>query len=213
MTYRQTRCSALSTREDCVTRPTARLTFALWLAIPSLVVLTAQAGRELAVPVRLTAFAVNMSNIATGGANVVDIQIDRWSTEEERQKLITTFVEKGPEKLLDALQDLKRIGYIRLPNTLGYDLRYARMVPLDEGGQKILIATDRRIGFAEARNQPRTMDYPFTLIEIRLKPDGTGEGKLSLATKITLNKKTKTVELENYSSEPVRLQNVKVEQK
>jgi hypothetical protein len=196
-----------------VTRPTARLAFALLLTIPSVGLLRAQASRELAVPVRLTAFAVNMSNIATGGANVVDIQIERWSTDEERQKLITTFVEKGPEKLLDALQDLKRIGYIRLPNTLGYDLRYARVVPLDEGGQKILIATDRRIGFAEARNQPRTMDYPFTLIEIRLKPDGTGEGKLSVATKITLNKKTKTVELENYSSEPVRLQNVKVEKK
>jgi hypothetical protein len=179
----------------------------------SVALLAGQAGQELAAPVRLTAFAVNMSNIATGGANVVDIQIERWSTEDERQKLVTTFLEKGPEKLLDALQDLKRIGYIRLPNTLGYDLHFARQVPLDEGGQRIIIATDRRIGFWEARNQPRTMDYPFTLIEIRLKPDGTGEGKLSVATKITMNKKTKTVELENYSSEPVRLQNVKIDKR
>jgi hypothetical protein len=196
-----------------VTRNTARLTFALLAVISGTALLAGQAGQELAAPVRLTAFAVNMSNIATGGANVVDIQIERWSTEDERQKLITTFLEKGPEKLLDALQDMKRIGYIRLPNTLGYDLHFARQTPLDEGGQRIIIATDRRIGFWEARNQPRTMDYPFTLIEIRLKPDGTGEGKLSVATKITMNKKTKTVELENYSSEPVRLQNVKIDKR
>jgi hypothetical protein len=98
-----------------------------------------------------------MSNIATGANSTVDIAIERWSTEDERQKLITTFKEKGASKLLDTLQDLKRVGYIRLPTSIGYDLHFARQVALDEGGQKILIATDRKIGFAEARNQPRTI--------------------------------------------------------
>jgi hypothetical protein len=60
-------------------------------------------------------------------------------------------------------------------------------------------------------NQPRTMDYPFTLIEIHLKKDGTGEGKLSVATKITLNKKDNVVEIENYSTEPVRLNQVRIQ--
>ena len=183
--------------------------------LPAVIVLLAASGdarvQDVPVPLHLTSWAINMSNIATGSNAVVDIKVDRWSTEEERQKLITTFLEKGPGKLLDTLQDLKKVGYIRLPNTLGYDLHYAREAPLDEGGRKIVIATDRPIGFAEARNQPRTIDYPFTLIEIRLKPDGTGEGKMSVATKISMNKKTKTVELENYSSEPVRLTNVKIE--
>ena len=32
-----------------------------------------------------------------------------------------------------------------------------------------------------------------------------------MATKITYNKKTNAVELENYASEPVRLNNVKME--
>jgi hypothetical protein len=40
---------------------------------------------------------------------------------------------------------------------------------------------------------------------------GEGEGKLSVATKITYNKKKNTVELENYASEPVRLENVRAE--
>ena len=166
--------------------------------------------KPLPVPLHLTAFAVNMSNIGTGANSVVDIAIERWSTEEERQKLMTTFIERGPEKLLEALQDMKRVGYIRLPTTIGYDLHFARQVPLPEGGNRIIVATDRRIGFAEAANRPRSIDYPFTLIEIRLKPDGTGEGKLSLATKITMNKRDKVVELENYASEPIRLQNVKI---
>lgn len=162
-------------------------------------------------PVRLTAWAVNMSNIGTGANSTVTIQIDRWSTDAEREKLITTFIEQGPDKLLSALQKLKRVGFMRLPNSIGYDLQFARQVPLDEGGQRIVLATDRRISPREAMNQPRTIDYPFTLMEVRLNKDGKGEGKMSIATKITLDKRTNTLVLENYASEPVRLQNVTAE--
>jgi hypothetical protein len=170
-------------------------------------------GQVPDAPLRMTAFAVNMSNIGTGGANTVDIVIDRWSTDAERQQLISAFVEKGPDALLRALQKTKRVGYIRLPNTLGYDLHFARKHPGKDGGEQIIIMTDRRIGFWEARDQPRTIDYPFTLMDIRVNTKGEGEGKLSVATKITYNKETNTVELENYASEPVRLQNVRVESK
>ena len=173
----------------------------------------AAVGQTLDLPLRMTAFAVNMGSIGTGGARTVSIQIDRWSTEDERELLMTTFVEKGPDALLSQLQKLKRIGFMRLPNSLGYDVQFARLVEGEDGSSRIILATDRRISFQEARSQPRTMDYPFTLLEIRLNKEGVGQGKMSVATKITLNKKTKTVELENYSSEPVRLTEVKVDKK
>jgi len=164
-------------------------------------------------PLRMSAVAVNMSNVGRGGANVVDIEIDRWSTESERDDLIAAFNAKGPDALLSKLQGTKRVGYMRLPNSLGYDLHYARKHPGEDGGEQIVIATDRRVGFWEARNQPRTIDYPFTLIDIRLTAGGEGEGKMSVATKISYNKKKHAVELENYASEPVRLTTIKVEAK
>jgi len=164
-------------------------------------------------PLRLTAFAVSMGTVATGATQRFDMTIDRWSTDAERDKLLSTFLERGPEKLLDAVQDAKPVGRVLMPATVGWDLRFARLHPLPEGGSQIILLTDRPVNFREARNQPRTMDYPFTLIEIRLKADGTGEGKASVATKITYNKKTKAVELENYSSEPVRLTTVKIEKR
>jgi hypothetical protein len=177
------------------------------LALPMLAL-----AQTIGEPMRFTAWAVNMSNIGTGGNSTVIIQIDRWSSEAERQNLRKVFFEKGPDKLLDALQDTKRVGFMRLPNSIGYDLRAARLDPMEDGGQRVLILTDRRIGFREAASQPRTIDYPFTLIEIRLNKDGEGEGRMSVATKITFNEKKNTLELENYSSEPVRLQNVRMEQ-
>jgi hypothetical protein len=85
------------------------------------------------------------------------------------------------------------------------------MTPGEDGGYRIGIATDRYIGMWEARNQPRTIDYPFSLIEIRLGSDGKGVGKMAVATKIDFDKKKKQLVLENYSSEPVRLNEVKIE--
>lgn len=160
------------------------------------------------------AFAVNMGTAfgvpGTGQSSTVDITIERWSTTAERRGLIDAFLPGGsPDKLLRALQKTKRVGFIRLPNTLGYDLHYSRQVPGEDGGRRIFIATDRRIGMWEAREQPRTIDYPFTLIEMRLDKNNEGEGKLALATKITLSKDKQHIELENYGSEPVRLNEIK----
>jgi hypothetical protein len=157
---------------------------------------------------RFRAFAVNMSGVGRTGSGTVDIQIDRWSSDAEREKLIQVFMEKGPNKLLDALQDTKKVGYIRAPQTLAWDLRYARQIEGEDGGRTIIIVTDRPINFQEARNQARTMDYPFTLIQMNLDKDGNGEGKASVATKITYNKKKNTVELENYGTQPVMLTKV-----
>ena len=57
------------------------------------------------------------------------------------------------------------------------------------------------------------MDYPITLFEIHLNKDGEGEGKLAYYTKIRFDKEKKVMEIENYSSEPVRLNNLKVKVK
>jgi hypothetical protein len=139
----------------------------------------------------------------------VSIIIDRWSTEAERQTLIQAFQKKGPEGLLSALQKTERIGTLRTPNTLGWDLHYAVQAPTQDGGRRIMVATDRAIAFGEASRNTRSMDYPFTLIELHLDKDNKGEGRMSLATKIVRSKDGKTLELENYGSEPVRLKNVR----
>ena len=162
---------------------------------------------------RFTAMAVNMSNVGRGGAGTIEIVVDRWSTDAEHDRLLATLMDKGPEQLLEALQGMKRVGYIRSPNTLGYELHYARRSPLPEGGERVVLATDRPIGFWEASHRPRTIDYPFTLVEVRLNSDGEGEGKLSLATKITADKDGKTVVLEDYGSQPVLLTSVKRERR
>ena len=84
-------------------------------------------------------------------------------------------------------------------------------MPLPEGGERIVLVTDRRIGFWEAANQPRSIDYPFTVIELRINRDGEGEGKMSIATKVIYDKKDNMITLENFQTQPVQLTNVKRE--
>jgi len=76
-----------------------------------------------------------------------------------------------------------------------------------------VIITPRVIGFREARDQPRTVDYPFSLFEMRFDKAGKGEGRLAYATQISFDKKKNSIEIENYSSEPVRLNELKLEVK
>ena len=161
---------------------------------------------------RYVALAVNLGGTpGPTGAGTVEITIDNWSTDAQRDQLMKTLIDKGPEKLLDTLQKMPRIGSIRTPNSIGYDLRYARKNPLEDGGDQIVLATDRYIGFWEASNRPRTVDYPFTVIEMRVAKDGVGEGKMSLFTKITYDKNKNQIVLEDYGSQPVLLTQVRRE--
>jgi hypothetical protein len=173
-------------------------------------------------PIRLTSWAVSMANVATGANAVVDIRVDKWSTPQEREKLIATFLDKGQDGLLSALQKVPVKGRISIPGRqgpdpaqtrLGWDLRFAMETPGEDGGKRILIATDRYMTFEEVRNQPRTVDYPFTFIDIRLNKNGEGEGKMAVATQLSFDKKKNTIVFENYSTEPVRLTNVKTTSK
>lgn len=160
-------------------------------------------------PEKFTAFAVDISNTAPrANASVVDLTVNRWSTDAERDRLLSIFRDKGQDALLDALQKLPVVGYINTPGSLKYDLHFARQRPEAEGGRMIFLMTDRYIGSWEARNRPRTIDYPFTLIQLKVDKDGRGEGKASVYTKIT-ETKDGTIELENFSSQPVMLNEVK----
>jgi hypothetical protein len=149
-----------------------------------------------------TAVAVANNNIQTGAGTVL-ISIDRWSTEADRNRLVTTLREKGPDALLDALQDMRPVGRIRTPDSLGYDLRYAQETPAEDGGRRIVIATDRPIGFWEAWARPRLIDYPFTVIQMQIDRSGRGKGTMSIATRIRAY--DNTIELEDFASAPVML--------
>jgi hypothetical protein len=173
---------------------------------------TLASGQSNSTPdegVRFTAFAVSLGGPHTrSGTALVEIAIERWSTDRECERLLEA-LKKDQDELLETLRELRPVGWIRTPESLAYDLHYANQVPGEDGGRRIFLATDRPISFWEAVNRPRTIDYPFTFIELRMDNQGEGEGKLSLATKVIVSDNGRYVELENYAAQPVQLNEVR----
>ena len=154
-----------------------------------------------------TAFA---ASLGTGRSGAIDIDIYRWSTDEERESLLTTLQEFGPDKAVDALSKIRPpVGIMRSPGHLGYDLYYARNHANPDGSRRIVLATNRPVNFRELGSSSRSLQYQFTLIEIHLDKDGMGEGKLVPAARVSWDKSSKRLEIENYNALPVELLNVR----
>jgi hypothetical protein len=164
---------------------------------------------------RLTAFAVDMSTTpdarsSRARSGTVNVTIERWSTGEERKRITGALREGGPDLLLKELQRIDDpAGQIYTPGNIGTPLRFAWQSSLPDGGRRIVVATDRRIGFFEAVNRPRSIDYPFLVLDIRMRADGKGEGKLLPLARIEAGE-DRLFEVESYASEPVRLTDVRV---
>lgn len=181
----------------------------LWASLMALAVLmtaVAALSQTSGEKESFTATAIVNNNLRSGAGTVL-INVTRWSTEQEREKLVNALREKGPDALLDALRDSRPTGTIRTPDSLAYDLRFAHQMPGEDGGRRIVLATDRPIGFWEAAAKPRTIDYPFTVIQMQMGADGKGKGTLSYATKIVA--RGKIIELENFATAPIMLTEIR----
>ena len=163
-------------------------------------------AQTLGQPEHFTATYFDLNTSQTGP---VEMDVRRWSTESERQELVQTLFKQGSTKLLDRLRDMHAVGRIYTPGSIGYELRYASQRRLPDGGREIILATDRPMSFWEVSNSPRSAQYPFTWVQFQMKPDGGGEGKLAVAARIMGEEADRLIEVEDFATYPVRLQNIR----
>jgi hypothetical protein len=154
-------------------------------------------------------FTASYIDINTGRTGPVQISVTRWSTQAERTTLTQALFKDGQDALLDKLRDMRSVGRIFTPGSIGYDLRYAEERKLPDGGREIILATDRPMSFWEIVNKPTSSQYPFTWVQFQMRPDGTGEGKLAVAARIVGEKADNLIEVEDFAISPVRLTNIK----
>src|SRR5664279_5550004 len=108
-------------------------------AISSAAILTlGVSAQTMGSPERYSASAININN---GQAGNIDITVNRWSTDKQRDALMAVVIQKGPEKLLDALQDMPAVGHFGAPGNLSWDIHFARRMPLPDGGERVVLIT------------------------------------------------------------------------
>ena len=118
-----------------------------------------------------------MSNISTGSrAQTIQIEITRWSTDGERDRLLGILKAKGEDALLTALQQAPKVGSIRTPDSLAYNLHFAREQEWGDGGRRIFMATDRPISFWEAAHRHAIVGIPVHAHRDAHEPRRQGRG-------------------------------------
>jgi hypothetical protein len=174
-------------------------------AVAGLVSIAALEAQTMGEPEKFTAAAVDLN---TGQTGRVEISVTRWSTPAERETLLSALFKEGQEELLGKLRDMRAVGRIYTPGSIGYELRFAEQQKLPEGGRRIILATDRPMSFWELINRPRSSQYPFTWVQLNLKADGTGDGELAVAARVFGDRPNRPIEVETFQISPVRLQSV-----
>jgi hypothetical protein len=115
--------------------------------------------------------------------------------------------------LAAALSKVPTVGYVWSSETAGYSVHYAARLAQPDGGERILLVTDRRLGAWNNLWKPSgaasPTNYEFSVIELHLNSKGEGEGKASLTGKVTVDNTAKSIVLENYAALPVILKGVK----
>jgi|ERR1019366_7811702 hypothetical protein len=203
---------------------------------------------KAANPEAVASYTATTAN-ASGAPDTIRIDILRWSTDAERDKLIDVWNLKTgnptrggsgrggrgeaagggaarggagrggrdgsdaavaaplPEKVLaTALKEASTVGYLWSREAAGYALRYAGRAVNADGSERIVLLTQRRLGAVNNLWKPARQDppnYEFSVIELRVKANGSGEGKTSLNGKVAPDSAMKIVTIENYDALPV----------
>ena len=177
----------------------------------------AQAQTELPIRFDANAIAMGTSNppVVPRGGSSLQINVTRWSTEEERAALFGA-LEEGGRTFTRALNRQDETGWVRVTGRGAgrtqfptERLRYAREMDMGNGIRRIVLATDRPVRFVEASRMTRSSEFDVTIIVIDIDESGEGEGQLAAGARLELDPEKNTLVIEHFSSEPVRLTRVR----
>src|SRR3989454_6949382 len=148
-------------------RPGPALAFLLaGMLVTSIVYMDAQTKGTVE---NITATAVNV----TGAPDPLKIDLLRWSSAAEREQVFNALSEKGEKEFLSVLSKQPTLGYIWTSESAGYSVRYAYQTVAPDGGERVVVATDKPLGSWNPQIWKGTATatanaYEVTGIELRL---------------------------------------------
>jgi hypothetical protein len=181
------------------------------LAVASQVPCVAQAAApprpQPHVPAQYAAVAFGQSGSTAGKSFGLSIHVEGLTSDGEIEELVAVLKHKGQDGLVHAMEDMKDKGRVAPTATVGTGMRVVRIRPTRDGGEHIVLVTDRPISFGELYRGTRSRDYQFGIVVLNVDKNGKGTGTFAPLCKIRFNKKNE-LEIEHYGQKPFRLTNV-----
>ncbi len=143
----------------------------------------------------------------TTNMTVLTITVQNWTTDGEAQALRMALTSGGQDGLKNAMWK-NNLGFINLQSSFGWPINVARVYPLPNGGQQILVGTARPIGYMASMQQQASTDYQFGMIELVLDASGRGTGQIIGAATVSIDANGK-LNVNPYTGMATKLQNVR----
>ena len=142
----------------------------------------------------------------------VDIRVKSYTDNATTPHWAGALFEGGQEALTKSLEKMDEIGGIRLTGHVGfYDFKLIRSRKTPTG-RRIVAVCDRPLQFAEVYGGTRSSDYTLGILILDLKKNKKGKeegsGTLYYAAKVKI-KDGKTIQIEHFQIDPVRIVNVR----
>ena len=125
-----------------------------------------------------------VDHVDKSGRMALDLQ--RWSSDAERDRVVAAVKADGVDKVLSALRDTPRVGTLSWPGGTEYTVYYARQAKRSDGGTDVVLLLDRPLWLWWQSNIPAGA-HPFTLVQMRLDAAGRGEARASFGVAATAN--------------------------
>ena len=161
-------------------------------------------------PKPLETFTGRVMSVQTGQAGIVEIVVNQWSPAVEKKILENVLAKSGSPAMVDEMERMPQVGYIRTPETMGDALFYGTDTTLPDGTRQVVFATNRPMTAMASIGGGAKNNYDLSVIEIRFKKgDDKGEGKIVIGGKASIDPKTNKLSITNYGGEPPRFADVK----
>lgn len=140
------------------------------------------------------------------------LRITGRTTDEQAQQYLDVLEKDGQQKTLEAITK-NNLGSLSVDSWIGPTINVVRESVID-GKRRIFVVFDRWERFAELRGGYRSLDYPFSVLELLVdERTGKGEDTFISAARIRFNKNDNRVETENFGTYPAKLTAVKMQER
>lgn len=161
----------------------------------------------------LDTFTATTANMTPAGINL-RMQVIEWQDEAARTEAVASLA--AGADAATPLGKLPTVGYV-WPNgsPVGYSLKYAHREPQPDGGERITLVTDKRLGSYDFKgwsvaSPAVNNDHTYSVIELSMSSTGSGTGTMSLSGDVTLDEAAGTVALDGAGA-PMLLADVQRE--
>ena len=177
-----------------------RFVFGLMAACAMAALAMFMASQAYAAGPRLVAdtFTATTANMTPAG-QVLRIQVIEWQEAEARAEAVATLAAGADAPT--PLAKLPTVGYVWPEGSpVGYSVKYAYRTQQPNGGERVTLVTDKRLGSYEFKGWSVASpvvgsDAPYSVIELDLNGPSAGTGTLSLAAEVVLDEEAGTVAL------------------